>query len=183
MILAGGVLAACSSGRAAPGVASLAGHGQGSATQSTLSSQQMAAQGDTDFINFAHCLRSHGVNEPDPYHRPGHSGLTIVVPTPNSHNRAALAACNHFIAKITATKEGNASRQLASWLPALTRYAVCMRSHDIDMLDPGPQGQLNLGTVPGITSDFGRYSPQFRAADGACRHLLPAGVHDDGTGP
>ena len=105
MILAGGVLAAaCSSGRAAPGVASLAGHGQGSATQSTLSSQQMAAQGDTDFINFAHCLRSHGVNEPDPYHRPGHSGLTIVVPTPNSHNRAALAACNHFIAKITATK-------------------------------------------------------------------------------
>jgi len=37
--------------------------------------------------------------------------------------------------------------------------------------------------VPGITSDFGRYSPQFRAADTACRHLLPTGVHDDGTGP
>jgi hypothetical protein len=55
-----------------------------------------------------------------------------------------------------------------------------MRSHDIDMLDPNPQGSLNLG---GITSDFGRYSPQFRAADSACRHLLPAGVHDDGSGP
>jgi hypothetical protein len=51
------------------------------------------------------------------------------------------------------------------------------------MLDPGPQGQLNLGDVPGITSEFGRYSPQFRAADSACRHLLPAGVRDDGTGP
>jgi len=58
-----------------------------------------------------------------------------------------------------------------------------MRDHDIAMLDPGPQGQLDLGNVPGITSDFGRYSPQFRAADQSCRHLLPAGVHDDGTGP
>jgi len=68
-------------------------------------------------------------------------------------------------------------------LPALTDYARCMRAHDIDMLDPTPQGELNLGRVPGITSDFGRYSPQFRAADSACRHFLPAGVHDNGTGP
>jgi hypothetical protein len=37
--------------------------------------------------------------------------------------------------------------------------------------------------VPGISNDYGRYSPQFRAADQACRHLLPADVHDDGTGP
>jgi len=58
-----------------------------------------------------------------------------------------------------------------------------MRSHDIDMLDPAPGGALSLRTVPGITSDFGRYSPQFRAADSACRHLLPAGIHDNGTGP
>ena len=182
MLVSGTLAAACSSGPTTPGVASLGGHGQES-TQSTLSPQQLANQGDSDFINFARCLRGHGVNEPDPYRRPGHAGLTIVVPTPTSHNRAALTACNHFIAKITATKEANASRELASWLPALTRYAACMRSHDIDMLDPGPQGQLNLGTVPGITSDFGRYSPQFRSADVACRHLLPAAVHDDGTGP
>jgi hypothetical protein len=51
------------------------------------------------------------------------------------------------------------------------------------MLDPTRFGDLNLGHVPGITSDFGRYSPQFRAADAACRHFLPAGVRDDGTGP
>jgi hypothetical protein len=184
MIPASGMLAAaCSSGSGTPGVASLGGHGGGTATQSTLSPEQLATQGDTDFINFTRCLRSHGVAEPDPFHRPGHTGLSIEVPTPNAHNRAALAACNHFIAKIVATKEAGASRQLASWLPALTRYAACMRSHDISMLDPGPAGELNLGNVPGITSDFGRYSPQFRTADTACRHLLPAGVHDDGTGP
>jgi len=163
-------------------VASLGGHGHGT-TPPTLSSQQLATQGDTDFLNFARCLRSHGVAEPDPKHRPGHTGLSIDVPSPNSHNRAALAACNHFIAKIVATKEAGASRQAAAWLPALTRYADCMRSHDIDMLDPDPEGQLNLGRIPGMTDDFGRYSPQFRSADAACRHLLPAAVHDDGTGP
>jgi hypothetical protein len=58
-----------------------------------------------------------------------------------------------------------------------------MRAHDIPMLDPTVAGQLALGQVPGITGDSGRYSTQFRQADGACRHLLPAGVHDDGTGP
>jgi hypothetical protein len=58
-----------------------------------------------------------------------------------------------------------------------------MRAHDISMLDPTPEGELSLGNIPGITADFGRYSPQFRAADGVCRRLLPPTVHDDGTGP
>jgi hypothetical protein len=123
------------------------------------------------------------VREPDPTHRAGHSGLTLDIPAPSPGNRAALAACNHFIAKLVAAKEAEGRAELAQWLPALTRYAQCMRAHDIAMLDPGPQGQLNLGSVPGITNDFGRYGPQFRSADQACRHLLPRGVRDNGTGP
>ena len=119
----------------------------------------------------------------DPSHRPGHQGLSIDLPTRDSSTHAAYAACNHFIARVEQAKAAGASTGAASNLQALTNYAQCMRSHDIDMLDPTPQGQLNLGNVPGITSDFGRYSPQFRAADAACRHLLPAGVRDDGTGP
>jgi hypothetical protein len=53
------------------------------------------------------------------------------------------------------------------------------------MPDPGPDGQLNLGHVPGISDDVGRHDPRFRAADAACRGLLPADVaaRDDGTGP
>jgi hypothetical protein len=80
-------------------------------------------------------------------------------------------------------KQAGAAARAAPHLAALTRYAQCMRSHDINMLDPTPLGELNLGHVPGITSDFGRYSPQFRVADAACRHFLPAGIRDDGTGP
>jgi hypothetical protein len=170
--------AACSSGTGQPSVAHLSGSG-GTVTSTTLS----LSHADEDLVNFARCLRAHGVDEPDPQHVPGHSGLSVEIPQASPSTNGALAACNHFVAPIQQMKQAHARQQLASWLPGLTRYAQCMRAHDIPMLDPGANGQLELGNVPGITNDFGRYSPQFRAADAACRHLLPAGVHDDGTGP
>lgn len=130
-------------------------------------------------VLFTRCLRGHGVAEPDPVHRPGHSGLTVQIPPTTPSTSSALDACKHYLGPIDQAKQQQVTRDL----PALTRYAQCMRSHDIPMLDPDSQGILNLGNVPGISSDIGRYTPQFRAADGACRHLLSADVHDDGTGP
>jgi hypothetical protein len=140
---------------------------------------------DQNVVGYTRCLRAHGVNEPDPTNENhnGKTGLSFVVPLATAANHPALAACNHYIAGLMAAKAAGANRELARWLPSLVRYAACMRSHNVAMLDPGPQGELSLGNVPGITSDFGRYSPQFRTADTACRHLLPAGVHDNGTGP
>jgi len=177
--------AGCSSPSSGRTVASLPGHSTGAKSNGPLTS----AQSDQDFVNFARCLRAHGVAEPDPVHVPGHTGLTVQMPTPGPRTNGALAACDHFIAPIVSEKQAGAQRELAAWLSALTRYAQCMRSHDIPMLDPSADptrgGLLNLGNVPGISSDFGRYSPQFRSADHACRHLLPAAVaaHDNGTGP
>jgi hypothetical protein len=160
-------------------VASIPGHGAAGQTAGDLT----PAQADQDFVDFARCLRSHGVDEPDPFHRPGHQGLSVNIPPRTPATSAALDACNHFITPVAQMKQAHARQELAAWLPALTRFAQCMRSHDISMLDPNSEGALELGNVPGITNDFGRYSPQFRAADSACRHLLPAAVHDDGTGP
>jgi len=168
-----GVAACSSGGDGRPQVASLAGQ-HSSATSGAAQGMPSQAQGDLDFVNFAHCLRAHGVNEPDPFHRPGHVGLSVEVPPPSPANNAALAACNHFIAKIVAAKEAGASRELSQWRPHLVQYAQCMRSHAISMLDPGPQGQLNLGNVPGISSDFGRYSPQFRSAAGPTSRRSPS---------
>lgn len=179
--------AACSSGsgaQAGPGnspVASLSGHANGAG--GTANRQLTQAQSDQDMVNFARCMRAHGVQMSDPVHHPGHAGLSIDMPTRDSATSAAYGVCEHFMSKIEQMKAAGAASMRVPELAALTRYAVCMRDHDISMLDPGPQGQLNLGNVPGITSDFGRYSPQFRAADQACRHLLPPGVRDDGTGP
>ena len=180
-LLAVAVLAvACTSPSSNRSVASLPGTGG----QTHTTGSPTVAQSDQDFVNFARCMRSHGVPTSDPSHRPGHEGLSIDLPVRDAATNGAWSVCNHFIADIEQAKGAGATNQLsAAALAAFTNYAQCMRSHDIPMLDPAPQGQLNLGNVPGITSDFGRYSPQFRSADSACRHLLPPGVRDDGTGP
>ena len=178
-----GLLAvACSSATSGPQVASLGGHhGSGAAGQ-----QLTTAQGDRDMVNFARCMRAHGVAMPDPVHEPGHTGLTLQFPsaTPGPAERAANTACQHFIGPIIQAKQAGAAAAMSpARLAKLTDYARCMRAHDIPMLDPDRFGDLNLGNPPGVSSDFGRYSPQFRAADTACRHLLPTGIRDDGTGP
>jgi len=177
------VLAAgCSSASRGPGnapVASLSGTGRATSAAHPLTQQQ----GDQNIVSFAGCMRSHGVQVSDPVHRPGHAGLSIDLPSRGPATNAAYAVCIHFIQANIEAKQSAAAAQAAPHLAALTRYAQCMRSHDINMLDPTPLGELNLGHVPGITSDFGRYSPQFRAADAACRHFLPTGIRDDGTGP
>jgi hypothetical protein len=172
---------ACSSPASGPQVASLGAQHGGSAAGQQLTQ----ARADQDFVNFARCMRAHGVAMPDPVHIPGHSGLSLQFPsaTPGPLEQAANAACQHFIAPVIQAKQAAASAISAPRMAALTRYAHCMRAHDIPMLDPTSFGALNLGNPPGVSSDFGRYSPQFRAADTACRQLLPAGVHDDGTGP
>lgn len=182
-IAAGGVVVtACSSGPSTPGVASLPGR-TGTTTDGNTSTADLAARSDRDMVAFARCIRGHGVSVADPVHIAGHDGLSMQFPPQNASTSAAYGACNPIIAKDVAAKNAGAVAQAAPHLQALTNYASCMRTHDISMPDPQPDGQLNLGPVPGLTSDFGRYSPQFRSADSACRHLLPAGVHDDGTGP
>ncbi len=174
---------ACSSSPPGPQVASLGGHR--STGSHPLSNAQATAQGDQAILDYTRCMRAHGVPISDPVHRPGHMGLSIPdLPTPGPVTNAATAACQHFIRPLVQAKEAGAAAAMSpARLAALTRYARCMRAHDIPMLDPTSFGALNLGNVPGISSDFGRYSPQFRAADTACRHLLPAEVRDNGTGP
>jgi hypothetical protein len=181
VLLAGVLLAGCSSGgsHTSSAVASLPGH-SGSAPAGQPLTQQRS---DQDMVSFTRCMRSHGVQMSDPFHRPGHAGLTLDLPTRDSSTAAAYAACEHFIAAIEEQKAAGQATPAAPELAALTRYAQCMRRHDIGMLDPTPAGALSLGDVPGISSSYGRRSPQFQAADQACRHLLPADVHDDGTGP
>jgi hypothetical protein len=183
--LAAAVAGCSSGGGSGPGSAPVASLAAGSAHAGHGAAAQLTTeQSDLDMIHFARCMRSHGVAMSDPYHRPGSTGLSIDMPTQDAATRPAYLACNHFMQPIIQGKQaGRAGALTPARLAALTSWAECMRRHDINMLDPTSAGELDLGTVPGITSDFGRYSPQFRAADTACRPLLPAGVSDNGTGP
>ena len=179
LINAGALLAdACSSSPPAS-VATLSGR-QPSASRPAPLTQ---AQSNRDMLEFAHCLRRHGVDEPDPTPAQGHAGLRVTIPTRGPTTSSALNACRQFLAPIISAKQAGARRELATWMPSLIRYAQCRRAHDVAMLDPNAQGSLDLGLVAGLNSRVGRYSPQFRSADLACRHLLPAAIHDNGTGP
>lgn len=167
-------ICACSSFEAGPGpsVASLPGssaHPPEALTQ---------AQVFQRLVKFAECMRDHGIDVPDP--QPGRFQIPAGT---DPATEAALRACRQWLPSLNASGGVRPNANLAAELPHLIAYARCMRAHDISMLDPNSFGALNLGPVPGITNDYGRYSPQFRAADAACRSLLPAGVHDDGTGP
>jgi hypothetical protein len=139
---------------------------------------------DRGMIEFAHCMRAHGVNMPDPYHRPGHEGLSIELPEQGPATSDAYRSCSQYLKPVIELKELGAQQRITAAVRlGLIRYAECMRTHAVPMLDPNALGQLNLGNVPGITNGFGRYTPQFHAADRDCRHLLPASVPDNGTGP
>jgi len=173
VVLAAGCSAAASGPGSTP-VASLSGSTSASRSAPALTQ----AQSDQNMISFARCMRAHGVQMSDPVHRPGHAGLSIDMPSRGPATNAAYAACIHFIQANIEAKQAGAASRAAPHLAALTRYAECMRGHGVNMDDPTPQGEVRMGQ-----NDFGRYSPQFRAADTACRHLLPAGVGDDGSGP
>lgn len=159
--------------------------GCGSAsTIATTSESAAALRSDRGMVEFARCMRAHGINTPDPVHLPGHVGLSIQLPEQGPVTTDAYSACGHYLQATIELKQGAAERRITPAVRlGLIHYAECMRSHAIAMLDPGPFGELSLGNVPGIDNGLGRYTPQFRTADRACRHLLPASIRDDGTGP
>ena len=94
----------------------------------------------------------------------------------------ANKACQHYFARIIATKGAGASAATAGTRLALVRDAQSMPTHGIPMVDANAFGQLNLGNVPGPAAAWACSARQFDAADLRCRRLLPASVHDNRTG-
>ncbi len=96
-------------------------------------------------------------------HRSGHPGLTIQLPPPDATTRPGYHAAIISSARSTRGEAAHGVQETAPHLPALASYArVHAQPRHPTCSIPTPQGSLNLGNVPGITDDFGRYSPQFR---------------------
>jgi len=132
-------------------------------------------QGDQNILSFTRCMRSHGVQLSDPVHHPGHAGLSIDMPSRSPANNAAYAACIHFIQANITAKQAGAAAQAAPQSGRADQVRPVHAEPRHQHAGPDAVRRPQPGHVPGITSDFGRYSPQFRAADAACRHFLPAG--------
>jgi hypothetical protein len=133
-------------------------------------------------LHFTRCMRAHGVNEPDPS---ANTRKSIEIPAHDPATRAAYTACGHYLQPLIELKMSHVPAVSPAERLQLIHYAECMRQHGVSMLDPTPQGSLNLGRLPGFNNAIGRYSPPFRFADRSCRSLLPAAVkrRDNGTGP
>jgi hypothetical protein len=163
---------ACGSSAPAPGSPALGG--------SVTFAQEVA---------LARCMRSHGApGFPDPSASGGFhlttapNGPRGTVDIDNSQIQAAYGACRHLLAgggpSVTELQQRlqQGQQQRQQELPALVRFAQCMRSHGVpDFPDPPGSGQATPASGKG--AGINTSSAPFQAALRACHNLLPPGAH------
>lgn len=167
--------AACggTSGEGGDGVAS-AGGGKAS----SAGDKKKKADPQQAGLDFARCMREHGVDVPDPRGTDG--GMVLIGPGPGDGGAAlgveppagfeeANKACRHFLEDLI--QNGGGVVDLKEQDRAV-KFARCMREHGVDMPDPdfskgGVQIQIGEGFDPG--------SERFKAAQRACGSLFGPG--------
>jgi len=166
---AGGSAASGGGGSGGGGSVSGGSGGGGSAgSGGSVSGAQLQAR-----VNVARCLRSHGIDVPDP----GPSG-----PSPGEMQRlqqqyspsqlqAGLKACQSSLAQ--AFPQLSNPAVLAQRRQQALQFARCMRSHGIDIPDP-PSSGPGLGIGRALRS-VDQNSPKFKSANSACESLRPTG--------
>jgi len=151
-------LALCVVGLMACGGGSGSGDGSGAGAGESASVEEAG-------LEFAECMREHGVEMEDP--KPGQN---IAIEDNDPTTRRALAACDGKLADAgqeLSAEEGEEFRE--GWL-AFTR---CMREQGIDLADPRfpGAGKVLLG-IAGVDTD----SPAFEAAAESCQDEVPAQI-------
>jgi hypothetical protein len=188
------LLAACSAGGGAPsnGVVTLSSAAPGDSGAPSAS----GSDSQTAMLNFAECMRDHGIDMPDPvFSQDGSGGGTVnkqgqgsgANPKDEPGFAAALEACKHLLDGIN--RENTGKQLTAQEQQAFLNFAACMRDHGIDVPDPdfsgggveiGAPDSNGGGSGPKIEPD----SPTFQAAETACQHFLnDAGLVGPGKGP
>ncbi|HYY79712.1 MAG TPA: hypothetical protein VFD04_11080 [Actinomycetes bacterium] len=169
-------VAACAGGGdPSGGVASLAGSGHATSTTSPgVRDERQAA------LDFARCMRQHGVDMPDPKFDAG-GGVTQEGPAGGGKGpedptfKAAQQACQHYL-----RDGGQPSKTDPQRFQQALKFARCMRQHGVDMPDPNPNGptvQTGNGASNGPKPD----DPRFKAAQEACKQYLPGGAGGPST--
>jgi hypothetical protein len=159
-----GVLAAgCSSGSSGPGVAAV------SSSSAAASSSTAAASGAGEALEYAACMRSHGVPKfPDPTVQDGSVGFNITaadgINQSSPQYRAAIQAC-------ASLRGGGTSGSVsAANLAKELKFAECMRTHGV----PGFPDPNKNGGFSG-TSTINPQSATFQNAQSTCMQLSGLG--------
>jgi hypothetical protein len=143
--------------------------------QSSAQDQERAA------LQWAQCMRAHGVNVPDPGQSHG-AGQIQVQGGDDKQMQDAMNACKRY--------EPNGGRANGSPDPkmvdAMARFTQCMRDHGIPMQDPTTSGGASQVIGGDQSSGPDPNSDQFKQAQQACQHYLngvKGGVVTQGAGP
>ena len=163
--------AACSS---SPGASSPAA---GSGDTGNQANPGASASPFEQALAYSACMRSHGLPDfPDPQQEPG-GGVSLQLKggpgsdlNPNSSQfKAAQQACQHLQPQGMRGGGSNADPQQA------LQWASCMRSHGLpNFPDPSVSNGVPQLDLSGTGIDPG--SPQFQAAQQACRSQMPPGA-------
>jgi hypothetical protein len=185
-------LSAC--GTAAGSDRQVASLGTGAVDDSTAGSENATAttapkDPNEAALEFAKCMREHGVDMPDPVVKDdgnGGGGVLIQVGGPNGDKTppdkqtmdAANKDCQHFLQESAGSFDPPSPEEQEKMKEKALAFAKCMRDHGIDMPDPqfGDDGTFSVsvgagpdGTGPvtnGPPVDFN--SKEFQDANEAC---------------
>jgi hypothetical protein len=168
-------LSACGSTGSAASSGSSSASGSGTA---------VAASSTSARLKFAECMRSHGVNVPDPSATGGpggSSGQAFRQAQQSPNFQTAVKAC----ASLRQKSFGGfkiTSAQRTEFQKDAVKFAECMRAHNIDIPDPTSNGAGGFGIFRDLRGSAQSNSPAFKTAMTACMSNLPNGGHFGGAG-
>ena len=158
---------ACGS-RGSEGVASVS-QGQGTASGSgQQDDEQRAKDPEKAMLDFARCMRDHGVDMPDPRSGEGGTfrfeGPKAGTPLPDeSKFTEADKACRHLMGDAGPPQlSPEDEKQMQD---AMLAFARCMRERGVEIPDPQPGG----GIVAKVGQGADPRSPEYQAAEKDCR--------------
>jgi len=195
------LLAACGGGAGSEGLASLQ-----EATDDGSSTTAPAASTDPEqaMLDFAQCMRDHGIDMPDPQMGPGGGAFGITVeggPAEEGAEEgpissaeldqmmAANEACQHFIEGVVQEFE---MPDMSEMQDEMLAFSQCMRDHGIDYPDPEftEDGGITMSIGPGEEGGIDPSDPGFQEAQEACQEIFGGGFggpiiigSTDGPGP
>jgi hypothetical protein len=178
------VLAACGGGSTpAAQVASVAS--DSSTTTTTVAGATNEADAQQAMLDFAACMREHGIDMPDPQFGANGGGTFTAgsegEPADKSKLDAAQQACQSYLDKVKSNAPPMDPAKVEEEKQRLLDFAQCMRDHGIDFPDPqissdGGGLQVQMGG-PGVDIN----SPGFKEANDACSEQVGMPKPGDGN--
>jgi hypothetical protein len=117
-------------------------------------------------LDFAECMREHGVDMEDP--KPGSGGIQLIAPEggDTAAMEKAQEACQKHLE--TARPPELSAEEQSEFRERALAHARCMREHGIDMPDPtfGEDGRVEMRMPSGARDDPGFEEAAEECADG-----------------